>query len=134
MKNIRKNKYSDSESNYDQQLCNCCGQQLHKKTCLATVVSKESSEMLLTRNFVTAKSFSVPLMVQMLSSYVMIDGKPDVIVIHIGTNDIFNHANHEDIELIFINIELDCKNNGANKVFISSIFLKKNPNKTAIVH
>ena len=59
--------------------------------------------------------------------------KPDAIVIHVGKNDILNHANHEDIARSIINIGLDCKTNGVNKVFISSILVKKNPNVTAIV-
>ena len=63
----------------------------------------------------------------------MIDDKPDAIVIHVGTNDILNHANHENIARSIINIGLDCKNNGVNEVFISSILVKKNPNLTAIV-
>ena len=63
----------------------------------------------------------------------LIDDKPDATVIHVDTNDIINHANHEDIACSIINIGLDCKNNGANKVFISSILVKKNSNLTAIV-
>ena len=63
----------------------------------------------------------------------MIDDKPDAIVIHVGTNDILNHANHEDIARSIINIGLGCKNNGVNEVFISAVLVKKNPNLTAIV-
>ena len=59
---------------------------------------------------------------------------PDTIVIYVGTNDILNHAKHEDIAHSIINIGLDCKNNSINEVFISSILVKKNPNLTAIVH
>ena len=51
----------------------------------------------------------------------------------VGTNDILNHANHENIAHSIINIGLDCKNNGVNEVLISSILVKKNPNLTAIV-
>ena len=64
---------------------------------------------------------------------ILIDDKPDAIVIHVGTNDILNHANHEDIARSIINIGLDCKNNGVNEVFISSISVKKNLNLRAIV-
>ena len=35
--------------------------------------------------------------------------------------------------MYIINVELDCKNNGVNKVLILSILVKKNPNLTAIV-
>ena len=59
---------------------------------------------------------------------------PDTIVIYVGTNDILNHAKHEDIAHSIINIGLDCKSNSVNEVFISSILVKKNPNLTAIVH
>ena len=40
----------------------------------------------------------------------LIDDRPGAIVIHVGTNDILNHANHEDIARSIINIVLDCKN------------------------
>ena len=63
----------------------------------------------------------------------MIDDKLDAIVIHVGTNDILNHTNHEDIARSIINTGLDRKNNGINEVFISSILVKQNPNLTAIV-
>ena len=54
--------------------------------------------------------------------------KPDTIVIHVGTNDILNHANYEDIVHNILNIRLDCQNNGVNGVLISFILVKKNPN------
>ena len=63
----------------------------------------------------------------------LIDDKPDAIVIHVGTNDILNHANHEDIARSIINIGLDCKKNGVNEVLISSVLVKKNRNLAAIV-
>ena len=37
-------------------------------------------------------------------------------VIHVSTNNILNHANYEDTASSIINIGLDCKNNGVNKV------------------
>ena len=63
----------------------------------------------------------------------LIDDKPDAIVIHVGTNDILNHAKHEDIARSIINIGLDCKNNGFAEVLISTILIKKNPNLIVIV-
>ena len=51
----------------------------------------------------------------------LVDDKLDAIVIHVGTNDILNHANHENIAHSITNIGLDCKNNGVNEVLISSI-------------
>ena len=56
----------------------------------------------------------------------MTEDKPDAIVIHVGTNDILNHANHEDIVRNIKNILLDCKNNGVSEMFISSILVRKN--------
>ena len=64
----------------------------------------------------------------------LINDKPDAILIQSVTYDILNHANQEDVASSFINTGLDCKNNGVNEVFISSILVKKNPNLTAIVH
>ena len=57
----------------------------------------------------------------------LIDDKLDAIVIHVGTNDILNHANHEDIAHSIISTGLDCKNNGVPEVLILSILIKKNP-------
>ena len=57
---------------------------------------------------------------------ILVNDKPDAIVIHVGTNDILNLANHENIAHSVINIGLDCKNNGVNEVLISSILVKKN--------
>ena len=63
----------------------------------------------------------------------LVDDKSDAIVIHVGKNDILNHAKHENIAHSIINIGLDCKTNGVDEVLISSILVKKNPNLTAIV-
>ena len=63
----------------------------------------------------------------------MIDDKPDTIVIHVGTNDILNYSNHEDIAHSIISIGLDFKNNGVNEVLISSILVKKSPSLNKIV-
>ena len=43
-----------------------------KYACFTTVISKELGKMILIRNLVSANIFSVPLMAQMLSSYVII--------------------------------------------------------------
>ena len=57
----------------------------------------------------------------------MTEDKPDAIVIHVVSNDILNHANHEDIACSIKNTLLDCKNDGVSEVFISSILVRKNP-------
>ena len=61
----------------------------------------------------------------------LVDDKHDAIVIHVGTNDILNHANHGNIAHSIINIGLDCKN--VNEMLVSFVLVKKNPNLTAIL-
>ena len=51
----------------------------------------------------------------------------------VGTNDIWNHANHENVAHSIINIGLDCKNNDVKEVLTSYVSVKKNRNLTAIV-
>ena len=73
--------------------------------------------------------------VKQLSHYsipTLTDDKPNATVIHDATNDILNHANHENIARSIINIGLDCQNNGVSEVFISSILLRKNPFLTVL--
>ena len=48
----------------------------------------------------------------------LVDDKSDAIVIHVGKNDILNHAKHENIAHSIINIGLDCKTNGVDEVLI----------------
>ena len=55
----------------------------------------------------------------------MINDIPDVIVIHVDTNDILNCANREDIVRSIINIGLDCESIGVSEVFVSFIMVKK---------
>ena len=66
----------------------------------------------------------------------LVDDKPDVVLLHVGTNDIHRNANDTGLANNIINIGLNCKNHGANKVFVSSrmltflvssILIKKNP-------
>ena len=63
----------------------------------------------------------------------LIDDKPYTIIIHVGTNDILNYANHEYIAQSIIIIGLDCKNNSVKEVLTSSVLVKKNPNVVTIV-
>ena len=57
----------------------------------------------------------------------LMDDKPDAAIIHVGTNDILNNANHEEIACNIIKIGLNCKNSSVNDVAISSVLVKKNP-------
>ena len=61
------------------------------------------------------------------------DDKPDVAIIHVGTNDILTKANHEENARNIIKIGLNCKNHGVNDVVISSVLVKKNPNLNALI-
>ena len=60
----------------------------------------------------------------------MIDNKPDVIVIHIGRNVIFNYDNHEYIAYSIVNIGLNFKKHSVNDMLIYYIFVIKNHNLT----
>ena len=63
--------------------------------------------------------------------------KPDVAIIHIGSNDITNSnyttINPEIIAQKVINVGTICKNNGVNDVVISSILVKRNIRVTKII-
>ena len=67
-----------------------------KYAWLATVISKESNEMILIRNFVTAKPFFRSFSganAKQLRHYIiptLIDDKPDAITIHVGTNEMIS--------------------------------------------
>ena len=63
----------------------------------------------------------------------LVDDKPDVVVIHISTNDILSNANHEDIAHNIIKIVLNCKNHDVNDVVISSILVKKSFNLNVLI-
>ena len=55
----------------------------------------------------------------------LINDKTYAILIQFVSYDILNHANHEDVASSFINVGLDCKNNGVSEVCMSSILVKK---------
>ena len=63
----------------------------------------------------------------------LVDDKPDAVIIRVGNNDILTNANHEEIARNIIKIGLNRKNNGVNDVVISSILVKKNPNLNALI-
>ena len=56
----------------------------------------------------------------------LVEGKPDVILLRVGTNDILSNANDTELTNNIITIGLNCKNHGDSKVFISFILIKKN--------
>ena len=65
-----------------------------------------------------------------LNHYILpqqVDDKPDAAIIHVGTNDILNKANHEEIARNIINFGWNYKNYGVTDAFISSLLVKKNP-------
>ena len=64
------------------------------------------------------------------------EDRPDVVVIHIGSNDVtFNNKNIniEDIAKRIIDIGKKCKEFGVEDVIISSIFIKKNIELSKII-
>ena len=54
----------------------------------------------------------------------VVNDKPDVVCIHVGTNDILNNANHKYIARNTVKIGLNCKNYDVNIIAISSILVK----------
>ena len=55
----------------------------------------------------------------------LVDNKPDVVLLCVGTNDIISKSNDTELANNIINFGLNCKNHGVIKVFISSILVKK---------
>ena len=55
----------------------------------------------------------------------LVDDKPDAVIIHVGTNDVLNKLNHEDITRNIISIALSCRKYGVNDFAISSVLIKK---------
>ena len=63
----------------------------------------------------------------------LVDDKPDAVIIHVGTNDVLNKLNHEDITRNIISIALSCRKYGVNDFAISSVLIKKNRNLNVLV-
>lgn len=63
----------------------------------------------------------------------LVDDNPDLVLLHVGTNDILNNANDTKLANNMINIGLNSKNDGANKFLISSILVKKNPKLNPVI-
>ena len=55
----------------------------------------------------------------------LVGDKPDAVIIHVGTNDILYNVSFEDITRNIMRIGSNCKSDGVNDVFISSILVKK---------
>ena len=63
----------------------------------------------------------------------LVDDKPDALIMHVGTNDVLNKLNHEDITRNIISIALSCRKYGVNDFAISSVSIKKNRNLNVLV-
>ena len=50
----------------------------------------------------------------------LVDDKPDVVLLHVGINDMFSNANNTELTNNIINIGLNCKNHSVSKVLIPS--------------
>ena len=61
------------------------------------------------------------------------DDKPDVVLLHICTNDIPSNVSDTELANNIINIGLNCKNHGVSKVFVSSKLVKKNPKLNPVI-
>ena len=71
-----------------------------------------------------------------LSHYIiptLVDDKPDAVIVHVGTNDILNGANDNELANSIMKIGIVCKQHGVNDVVISSILVKKSPRLNALV-
>ena len=71
-----------------------------------------------------------------LSHYIiptLVDDKPDAVIVHVGTNDILNGANDNELANSIMKIGIVCKQYGVNDVVISSILVKKSPRLNALV-
>ena len=55
----------------------------------------------------------------------LVDDKPDVVLLHVGSNDMFSNDNNTKLANNIINIGLNCKNHSVSKVLISSTLVKK---------
>ena len=63
----------------------------------------------------------------------LVDDKLDAVIIQVGTNDVLENANHEDIARNIIKIGLECKKYGVNDIVISSVLVKRSPKLNAII-
>ena len=63
----------------------------------------------------------------------LVDDKPDVVLLHVGTNDILSNANDAELANNIIIIGLNCKSHDVSKVFMSSILVKKNPKLNPVI-
>ena len=77
------------------------------------------------------KPFSHHLVVQTADNLItiiptLVDNKPVVVLMHVGTNDMLSNANNTELVNNITNIGLNCKNHRVSKVFISSILIKEN--------
>ena len=55
----------------------------------------------------------------------LIKDKPDVVVIHVGTNSLFNDEYCEIANQIFSLVKI-CRDHGVNEIFVLGITLRKN--------
>ena len=100
-----------------------------------TATLRELNVLILIKNFAVVKPLSGASSRQ-LDHYIipnLLDVKPDVVLLHIGTNYILSNANDTKLANNIINTGLNCKNHGVSKVFISSILVKKNPKLNPVI-
>ena len=67
----------------------------------------------------------------------LVDEKPNNVVIHIGSNDItkfnYNNVNAEELAHRIINIDLKCRSYGASNIGVSSILKRSSFNINPVI-
>ena len=61
-----------------------------------------------------------------IADIIIEEEKPDIVVICVGTNDIYEHANAQNIANEIISFGTLCKSRGAKKVFVSAVLPRSN--------
>ena len=97
---------------------------------LNRIIVKEMNEMVNTGNVIKYSYSGATAAHLGHYSDVLLEDNPDVVVIHVGTNDIHGR-NSRDMDCAtiahdIINIGQKCKNRGVNTIYISSIIVTRN--------
>ena len=99
----------------------------------------KSSSFFMPKARVYVKSF-IGTNIDQLDYYVvplLVDEKPNNVVIHIGSNDItkfnYNNVNAEELAHRIINIDLKCRSYGASNIGVSSILKRSSFNINPVI-
>ena len=70
-----------------------------------------------------------------IASYIIptiLEDKPDIVIVHVGTNDVMNRFDEDQIIKNIQQIYITCKNLNVNQVIISGIVSCKRPDNSVI--